>query len=67
VAGGNADPSVVAFQVSRPGLILDVKADVERGHVSVHRHALNAWASRICFTPSPACVPATRATGATGC
>jgi hypothetical protein len=40
---GNADPSVLAFQVSRPGLILDVKADIECGRVSVHRHALNAW------------------------
>lgn len=38
-----ADLSVLAFQVSRPGLVLDVKADLKRGRVSVHRNQLNAW------------------------
>jgi hypothetical protein len=39
----NADRSVLAFQVSRSRLILDVKADIEQWRVSVHRHTLNAW------------------------
>ena len=32
-----------AFQVSRPGLIVDVKADLERGRATVQRNQLNAW------------------------
>jgi hypothetical protein len=32
-----------AFQVSRPGLILEVKADLERGVVTVQRSQLNGW------------------------
>jgi hypothetical protein len=31
------------FQVSRPGLILDVKADLEQGRATVQRSRLNAW------------------------
>ena len=32
-----------AFQVSRPGLVLEVKADLERGRAIVQRTELNAW------------------------
>ena len=32
-----------AFQVSRPGLVVDVKADLEQGHATVQRNQLNAW------------------------
>jgi hypothetical protein len=32
-----------AFQVSRPGLVVDVKADLERGVATVQRTRLNAW------------------------
>ena len=32
-----------AFQVSRPGLVIDVKADLTSGRATVHRTALNAW------------------------
>jgi hypothetical protein len=32
-----------AFQVSRPGLIVDVKADLSSGRATVQRTALNAW------------------------
>ena len=32
-----------AFQVSRPGLIVDVKADLEQGRATVQRNQLNAW------------------------
>ena len=31
------------FQVSRPGLILDVKADLKQGRATVQRSQLNAW------------------------
>lgn len=31
------------FQVSRPGLILDVKADLEHGRATVQRNQLNVW------------------------
>jgi len=33
----------LAFQVSRPGLVLEVKADVERGRATVQRTELNTW------------------------
>ena len=32
-----------AFQVSRPGLVVEVKADLERGIASVQRNQLNTW------------------------
>jgi hypothetical protein len=32
-----------AFQVSRPGLVLDVKADLEQGRATVQRTQLNGW------------------------
>jgi hypothetical protein len=32
-----------AFQVSRPGRVLDVKADLEQGRVTVQRTQLNGW------------------------
>jgi hypothetical protein len=32
-----------AFQVTRPGLIIDVKADLTAGRATVHRTALNLW------------------------
>jgi hypothetical protein len=32
-----------AFQVSRPGLVVDVKADLEQGRANVQRNQLNAW------------------------
>jgi hypothetical protein len=32
-----------AFQVSRPGLVVDVKADLEQGVATVQRNQLNAW------------------------
>lgn len=32
-----------AFQVSRPGLVIDVKADLTSGRTTVNRTALNAW------------------------
>jgi hypothetical protein len=31
------------FQVSRPGLVVDVKADLRAGRATVHRTQLNAW------------------------
>jgi hypothetical protein len=31
------------FQVSRPGLVLDVKADLQAGRATVQRTQLNAW------------------------
>lgn len=34
---------MLAFQVSRPGLILVIKADIERGRATVQRTRLNAW------------------------
>ena len=34
---------VFAFQVTRPGLVLDVKADLSAGRATVQRTALNAW------------------------
>jgi len=36
-------PGPLAFQVSRPGLVLDVKADLEQGRVTVQRNQLNGW------------------------
>ena len=32
-----------AFQVSRPGLMIDVKANLSAGRVTVNRTAVNAW------------------------
>lgn len=32
-----------AFQVSRPGLVVDIKADLTSGRATVQRTALNAW------------------------
>src|SRR5262245_50051808 len=32
-----------AFQVSRPGLIVDVKVDLGSGHATVQRNDLNTW------------------------
>jgi hypothetical protein len=32
-----------AFQVNRPGLIVDIKADIEQGRATVQRTRLNAW------------------------
>jgi hypothetical protein len=32
-----------AFQVSRPGLVVEVKADLEQGRATVQRNQLNAW------------------------
>lgn len=32
-----------AFQVSRPGLVLDVKSDLEQGRATVQRTRLNGW------------------------
>jgi hypothetical protein len=32
-----------AFQVSRPGLVVEVKADLEQGRATVQRNRLNAW------------------------
>jgi len=32
-----------AFQVSRPGLVVDVKTDVEQGRATVQRNQLNTW------------------------
>ena len=34
---------VFAFQVSRPGLVVDVKADMGSGRATVQRNELNAW------------------------
>ena len=31
------------FQVSRPGLIIEVKADLASGQATLHRNELNAW------------------------
>lgn len=31
------------FQVSRPGLIIEVKADLKSGHATLQRNQLNAW------------------------
>ena len=36
-------PGPFTFQVSRPGLVLDVKADLEQGRVTVQRTQLNGW------------------------
>jgi hypothetical protein len=36
-------PGLFAFQVNRPGLILDIQADIERGRATVQRTRLNAW------------------------
>ncbi|MEO7789450.1 MAG: hypothetical protein ABIX28_07720 [Vicinamibacterales bacterium] len=36
-------PGPFAFQVSRPGLVLDVKADLEQGRATVQRTELNGW------------------------
>ena len=33
----------LAFQVSRPGLVIDVKADLESGRATLQRTVLNAW------------------------
>lgn len=33
----------LAFQVSRPGLVVDVKANLESGRATLQRNALNAW------------------------
>ena len=33
------------FQVSRPGLVVDVKADLRAGRATVQRTQLNAWSS----------------------
>ena len=38
-----AERGVLAFQVSRPGLILDIKANLEKGRVTVQRNQLNGW------------------------
>jgi hypothetical protein len=32
-----------AFQVSRPGLVIDVKADLESGRATLQRNDVNAW------------------------
>lgn len=32
-----------AFQVNRPGLVIEVKADLESGRATLQRHELNAW------------------------
>ena len=32
-----------AFQASRPGLVVEVKADLEQGRATVQRNQLNAW------------------------
>jgi hypothetical protein len=32
-----------AFQVSRPGLVIDVKVDLESGRATLQRNAVNAW------------------------
>ena len=32
-----------AFQVNRPGLVVDVKVDMSSGRATVHRHELNTW------------------------
>jgi hypothetical protein len=37
-----AEGSLV-FQVSRPGYIVDVKADLKTGQATLHRNELNAW------------------------
>lgn len=34
---------LLGFQVNRPGLIVDVKADIERGRATVQRTQLNTW------------------------
>jgi hypothetical protein len=36
-------PGLFGFQVNRPGVILDIKADIERGRATVQRTRLNAW------------------------
>src|SRR5262245_3134869 len=32
-----------AFQVSRPGLVIDVKVDLASGHATLQRNEVNAW------------------------
>ena len=32
-----------SFQVSRPGLVIDVKADPQSGRATLHRNDVNAW------------------------
>jgi hypothetical protein len=36
-------PSVFAFQVTRPGLTLDITVDLDKGRATVRRTRLNAW------------------------
>lgn len=36
-------PGPFAFQVSRPGLVVEVKADLEQGVATMQRNQLNAW------------------------
>ena len=43
MAGGTACNGPFTFQVSRPGLVTDVKADLGAGRATVQRTQLNAW------------------------
>ena len=43
MAGAQPATGPFTFQVSRPGLVLDVKADLEQGRATVQRTQLNAW------------------------
>jgi hypothetical protein len=38
-----SERGVLAFQVSRPGLILDIKANLEQRRATVQRNQLNGW------------------------
>ena len=53
----------LTFQVSRPGLVVDVKADLQAGRATVQRTQLNAWGVMHVlhtFTGAPAADPRNR-------
>ena len=40
---GRSTSTPFAFQVSRPGLVVDVKADLQAGRATLQRNDVNAW------------------------
>ncbi len=43
MAGDTACERTFTFQVSRPGLVVDVKADLRAGRATLQRTQLNMW------------------------
>jgi hypothetical protein len=59
--GGRPAAGMLAFQVSRPGLVIEVTADLRSERVTLRRNALNAWGVMHflhIFTGMPAASPA---------